>query len=191
MAPILGIYASSISPYINGSSYESIATVSLTGTQSTIAFTSIPQTYKHLQVRGIGRSGSFNGASVDLEIYFNSDTGSVGANNNYRQHRLWGNGSTTGSDSYLGYIAAGRVTGNTAASNTFGPNIIDILDYTNTNKYKVTRALGGYDDNSGGVIFFDSGVWLNTAAITAITLQINSNTFAQYSSFALYGIKGA
>jgi hypothetical protein len=41
----------------------------------------------------------------------------------------------------------------------------------------------------------NSGNWRNTAAITSITITPQSNTsptnqFQQYSSFALYGIKG-
>ena len=43
--------------YYNPTEFESIATVTVgSGGSSTISFTSIPGTYKHLQVRGIGRT---------------------------------------------------------------------------------------------------------------------------------------
>jgi len=79
------------------------------------------------------------------------------------------------------------------SANCFGVVVIDILDYANTNKYKTTRALAGLDINAaGGFIALRSGNWRNTNAITTITLKPESSRiFAQYSQFALYGIKGA
>jgi hypothetical protein len=74
-------------------------------------------------------------------------------------------------------------------SSVFAANVIDILDYANTNKYKTTRSFSGADNNGSGFVQFMSGLWMNTAAITSITILPNSDNFAQYSSFALYGIK--
>jgi hypothetical protein len=55
--PILGIIASAITGNLVTTSYESIATVTVGGGgAATVAFTSIPATYTHLQIRGIGRS---------------------------------------------------------------------------------------------------------------------------------------
>jgi hypothetical protein len=70
--------------------------------------------------------------------------------------------------------------------------IFDILDYTNTNKYKTVRMLGGVDFNGSGEVDFMSGLWLNTSAITRIDFlpSYQSTQFQQYSSFALYGIRG-
>ena len=70
--------------------------------------------------------------------------------------------------------------------------IFDILDYTNTNKNTTTRALTGNETNgtAGQAILFSSGNWRNTAAITSILIYPSSGNFSQYSSFALYGIKG-
>jgi hypothetical protein len=42
-------------------------------------------------------------------------------------------------------------------------------------------------NGSGGTLTFFSGLWLNTAAVSTIDIK---GTFSQYSSFALYGIKG-
>jgi len=36
-----------------------------------------------------------------------------------------------------------------------------------------------------------SELWMNTAAITSIVISNKSDNWNQYSSFALYGIKGA
>jgi hypothetical protein len=75
----------------------------------------------------------------------------------------------------------------------FGGGVVDILDYASTSKNKTIRTLSGADINgAGGDLRLSSGLWFATpAAITSITLYANggSSDFAQYSSFALYGIK--
>jgi hypothetical protein len=42
-----------------------------------------------------------------------------------------------------------------------------------------------------GEAFFMSSLWMSTSAITSIKLYPNTGNWAQYSHFALYGIKGA
>jgi hypothetical protein len=78
----------------------------------------------------------------------------------------------------------------TAGASMFSGEVIDILDYANTNKYKTTRLINGRDQNGSGFIWFNSGLWQNTNAITSLTFTAQNGNYAQYSSFALYGIKG-
>lgn len=167
-------------------SYESIATVTVgSGGTSTITFSSIPSTYKHLQVRGIGKStNGANGANLFLKA--NSDAG-----NNYSWHQLYGDGVSTGAGGIasLSPVITTSLTG-TASTSTFASTVIDILDYANTSKYKTFRSLGGYDVNAGGVVQLRSSVWMNTAAINTLTFTVDGYNFSEYSSFALYGIKG-
>ena len=67
--------------------------------------------------------------------------------------------------------------------------IIDFLDYTDTNKNRVVRQITAGDRNgAGGEVNFASHLFVTTAAISAIKILATIN---QYSSFALYGIKGA
>jgi hypothetical protein len=162
--------------------YESIATSTVgAGGSTSITFSSIPATYTHLQVRLMNLS---NGSAGDVRVQFNSDTG-----NNYSKHGLYGSGTAvTANGSASGAFAYGGISGSTTAP---GVAVIDILDYANTNKYKTVRNLSGYDLNAaGGYVELQSGAWLNTAAITSITIFTSGVTYAQYSSFALYGIKG-
>jgi hypothetical protein len=49
--------------------------------------------------------------------------------------------------------------------------------------------LTGIDNNSNGVLFFSSGVWRNTNAVTRIDLTAGTD-YVQYTHIALYGIKG-
>jgi hypothetical protein len=171
-------------------SYESIATVTVgAGGSSTISFSSIPSTYKHLQIRLIGRTNvaSTNGG---VRIAMNSDATAA----NYRSHYLQGNGSTvsagTSAGSTSGIQDMASITGNNATANNFGAAVIDILDYTNTNKYKTVRSLSGQDNNGNGATTFASGLWLSTSAINALTLEGNGSNFVQYTTAALYGVKG-
>ena len=184
---ILGIIASST--LVAAGDFESIATVSVGGGgAANVEFTSIPATYTHLQIRGIGRvSESAN--QTYLEVVINSDTGS-----NYAYHLLQGDGSGVAAgvltSQTLTYVRT--VAGSTAGSNIFGAILLDILDYTNTNKYKTLRNLGGSDNNGNGNINLTSSLWRNTAAITSIKFTpLSSATFNQYSQFALYGIRSA
>ena len=191
MAPILGIYASQISGHLFAPSgaYDSIATVTVgSGGSASITFSSIPSTYTHLQIRATFRETG-SGTGADTKLSFNGDTGS---GNYYSQHGLYGNGTIAGADkdATSTHIWSIYGTGSSATSGVFGVGVIDVLDYANTNKYKTTRALTGYDNNGSGLIFLRSGLWMKTNAITSITITADATAFAEYSSFALYGIKG-
>jgi hypothetical protein len=190
MSPILGIYASQISGHLT--SYASIATVTVgSGGTSTVTFSSIPSTYTHLQIRLIARSS--RASTFDsIDANFNGDS----SNANYAQHQITGNGATAASYGYptstsgVAGVPAVYTAAASQAANIFGVGVLDILDYTNTNKYKTARSLSGIDANGSGNATLNSGLWLNTSAITSITLiSETSSLFTQYSSFALYGIR--
>jgi hypothetical protein len=170
------------------SAYESIATTTVSTSVSSITFSSIPATYTHLQLRWIARSD--RAATQDfVDIRLNSDTGA-----NYAVHLLYGDGAAASAAAYVSNTSVGLVfmPGATATASVFGVGVMDILDYTNTNKYTTTRILGGADINGSGRIVLGSGVWMNTAAVTTLTIITdNASTYTQYSKFALYGIKGA
>jgi len=88
-------------------------------------------------------------------------------------------------------MRAGVVAGSTAGSNVFAVTVLDLLDYANTSKNKTVRNLAGYDKNGAGQIALNSGSWMSTSAVTQIDISPRVGTlFSQYSSFALYGIKG-
>jgi hypothetical protein len=116
-------------------------------------------------------------------MQFNSDTGA-----NYARHRLSGNGATASAAAATSSTFMGLGDQPTTAS-TFYTSIVDILDYANTNKAKTVRLLYGYDENGSGEVGLRSNLWTNTSAITSIVITADSSTFAQYSSFALYGVK--
>ena len=186
---ILGIIASSKLIAAAGD-FQSIATVSVGGGgAANVEFTSIPGTFTHLQIRGIHRSTATTpGAFYAIKYQYNGDTGS-----NYTYHYIVGTGSaanafagTSQSDGWAGVCTSDGIT-----ASVYSAGVIDILDYANTNKYKTMRILDGTDANGTGEAFFMSSLWMSTSAITSIKLYPNTDNWAQYSSFALYGIKEA
>lgn len=175
------------------SSYDSIATANGTGSASSVTFSNIPQTYKHLQVRCFVRTAY--AASQDTFYMYNYDN--QGSLTNSAYHYLYGTGVNamatggTGNTSSVG----GFVPGNTALANTYGIVIVDILDYSNNNKNKTVRSLMGWDDNgtttSGNVnvgLFSNLPVALGTTAVSGLTILFNGNITTN-SKFALYGIR--
>lgn len=179
---ILGIYASSVLKVTN--SYESIATVTVgSGGSSSISFSSIPSTYKHLQIRGIC-AGSANSAEW-LNVNLNGAT-------HVRSHALYGTGSAAGTQATANSFIGLPITQLAAGASIFGAFVIDVLDYANTNKNKTVRGLAGREQNGYGTSYvtLGSSLYNSTTAVSSITITPETALFAQYSSFALYGIKG-
>jgi hypothetical protein len=182
---LIGIIASSGGV---ANSYESIATVTVgSGGAASVTFSSIPATYQHLQIRALART---NRAAASDTVYwrFNSDSAT-----NYTIHSLYGTGTSALTDAganlnygyYIGTTAA------TATASVFAVAVIDILDYKDTNKFKTVKTLHGRDVNGTGDILLTSSLWRNTAALSSMTLESqNAANISEYSSFALYGIKG-
>jgi hypothetical protein len=189
MSLILGILDSGVTGGGGGGFiYDSIETVTVgSGGASDVTFSSIPANYKHLQIRYIAQSAGYG------RIQFNSNT----TGSNYYSYYLSGTGTNP--------VSAGNLPGSTYSSlvwsiqnfstttNTFNAGIIDILDYTSTNKNKTVRILQGVDKNGSGDVELSSGLFSATpAAVTSIKLFPHAaNTWLQYTQFALYGIKGS
>jgi hypothetical protein len=190
--PILGIIASSITANAVPNSYESISTVTVgSGGASNVAFTSIPATYAHLQIRGIARTARGGGPGTTT-LNFNFNGGGT-----YSDHQMFGNGSST---TWSSATSQSRITQNMlvprsadGSGSEFGVFIIDILDYANTNKYKTVKTSSGLDLNGSGDVRFASGLYQSTSAISSIEfIEPNGpSNITQYSQFALYGIKGS
>ena len=160
-----------------------VITVGAAGASS-VTFTNIPTTgYAHLQIRGIAKFSGGDGLGVRV------GNGSIDTGSNYAVHVLQGDGSSAsaGAASSQSRMVLGY------DFQEYGPFILDILDYANTNKYKTFRALSGDDRNGSGNINLRSGLWQSTSAINQIRLYgaLSSVSFSQYSQFALYGVKSA
>jgi hypothetical protein len=179
---------------VAGGDFESIATVTVSGSRSTVTFSSIPQTYQHLQLRGITPFDIRDGSFV---IRFNGDTTS----SNYRWHWLYGQGSSALAFTPVAAppgIEIGYDTNINTNSQIGKAMIADILDYSSTAKNKTLRSLCGVDVNGSGNVEVASGLWAQTSAITSITIQHNGNLspsgygtygLAVGTTLALYGVR--
>lgn len=172
------------------SSYELISTNIVSGSSTTVLeFTSIPQSYKHLQVRYTNRTSASSTGQASTRLGFNGNYAG-----NFTYHRLYGNGSSVLSEGGTGLNVSitGFVTGANAATNNFAAGVIDILDYSSTTKYKTFRSLAGLTASTDNRVSLASGVFLqNTNALTSMFFSFDDGTnFVAGSRFSLYGIKG-
>lgn len=167
--------------------FEPIASQTLSSSASSVTFSSIPQTYKHLQIRVLGKM-SYSAASdwSRTKITLNGTATTRG-------HTLEGSGSTVYAFSSTGDNTVAILPGNSAdLANMFGAAIIDIHDYSSTTKNKTVRSFFGSNCNGITVPFFGLGSAFldSTSAITSLSLADQSFNLVSGSVFSLYGIKG-
>jgi hypothetical protein len=155
------------------------------GNAATIDFSSIPSTYTDLHI--VASLRTINSAVTDdLYLRFNGSTSSA-----YAYRTLQGNGTTTvsqsGSNSTYQYI--GVIDGATATANCFSNTSIYVPNYASSSK-KTTSVDGVMETNAktaySSII---ANLWDSTAAINQVTLIGGYNSFVQYSTAYLYGIK--
>jgi len=182
MTPILGIMASSGNLWAPGKDFDSIATVTPYTTTTTVTFSSIPATYRHLQLRASAASS----AAANMTVRFNGVT-----SGDYSWHYIEGNGATASAGAGSNQTSIlGPVVTNTASAYT--GIIMDFLDYKDTNKNKTARMFAGVDLNGSNTwLSVFSGTLYNytSSAISSITITLSGATFAANSHWALYGIK--
>jgi len=184
--------STSLSLALENNFMEPIASVLVgASTSNTIEFADIPQGYKHLQIRGISkttRSGGVNYAN-DFTINFNSDYSS-----NYSAHGVYSFGGIYAygiADYNTIFFQSAAADGDGVIPNIFGASVIDILDYSNTNKFKTAKGLSGTLTTAdyADILGINSGNWRSFNPIENIQIKASFN-FKQNTRFSLYGIKG-
>lgn len=157
---------------------------------ATIDFTSIPGTYKHLQVRGQVRADT--SASNDrLRVRLNAD--STTAHYAWDEADNYAAGTTQGSESASDTaISSAYIPANTAPANAAGDFVIDIQNYAGTvfDKTVLTAYVCRLATGSGGInVGRAGGYWLSTAAVTEVTLSLaGGGNFIIGSRVSLYGV---
>jgi hypothetical protein len=173
-------------------SFESVATATGTGSSGTITFSSIPSTYKTLEIRYTAKSTTNANDYYQLRLQFNGST------SGYAHHGISadGNNVTATGVTGLSYLQTsfGNIPGSGAnLTNIPGSGIIKITDYASTAKNKTLTMLAGFDLNRvgglPGYMHLYSGLWANTSAVDSLTITLPTGSFTTGSTFALYGVK--
>ncbi len=162
-----------------GNTYEAIATETLTS-NTTVTFTSIPQTYTDLVLVINGLSTVYEGAEYQV------GNGSVDTASNYSRVRILGDGSSassfrTTSDRFL-------CDGFSTSSSHGSMQIVHFMNYSNTTTYKTVLFRG---NSTQTYLLAQAGLWRNTSAINTIKVLGYGGNLTSGTTISLYGIKAA
>jgi hypothetical protein len=170
---------------------EAITTTYLEADTSYIQWTSLPQTYEHLQLRATFQDGSATNSAgnFSLAVYVNND------NNTPSYTKNWMRGSNT---TPLGAAnAASNELGFFGADPDipyYGTFVIDILDYANPNKLTTISAINGYY-GTVPMVTLAGGVWHNGADKSAVDeillISFATSNFLRGGCVTLYGLNSS
>ena len=170
---------------------EAIQTTYLEANASSVTFSSIPQTYEHLQLRYTLTLAAISNTYQRLWL----GDGSADTGTTYSYHVIYAHDSSAGVWKGTGEsngIYLGQAPGNSNRAWT-SPTIVDIFDYVNTNKNTTVQVFnfdGGDSTSTADYVTFASGLWDSTAAVDTILINNRyGNNFLRGSEFSLYGIQ--
>lgn len=154
-----------------------ISTQTLASAVSSVTFSSISSSYRDLIL--VNNTSASAGAFTTLR--FNGDAAS-----NYQFTTLEGNGSSAVSNNSASTMLFLMWAGTNDLSATQSNSIVQIFDYSATDKIKTT--LSRVNSTAVNVVA-STGKWNSTAAITSVTVMTNgAPTFNIGSTFSLYGV---
>jgi hypothetical protein len=181
----LGIFSAAGAGGGVSGTYELISTSIVSGSSTdsiTFDVSSFASTYKHLQIRIVGRPNTGN---LNFFTRFNGDSGS-----NYNWHELYTySGSAVSSGAGVNQTSMKLIYSDSSVSTSYGAGVMDILDAFSTSKNKTIRVFAGALRDT--FVVLRSGAWRNTAAINSILVYCEGGVIiAAGTRVSLYGIKG-
>jgi len=165
--------------------FESIQSTALGSNTSAVTFSSIPQTFTHLQLRWV------TGTTTGDYIYFKTNLGTGGKTSRISNYgNTWYNNFNYAQDATYGVeLHFGGI------DNTYpAAGVIEIMDYSSTTKSKLamSRLFRGFVTSQytvNNLMIWECGT--STSAINSVTLQANpSYPLTTGTVVSLYGIKG-
>ena len=149
--------------------YLPLATITTSGGEATLTFSSIPQNYQDLVLTISGTASSPTNMSIG------------GTNGRYVEMRGTGATAVTARDTGRTYAAG-------FTSSTVASNIIHVMDYSETTKFKTIVAREGDTSNRTSLRVVS---WDTLSAVSSITLALEGAiTFNANCVASLYGIEG-
>ena len=155
--------------------YEPIATTTLTSNQASVTFSSISSGFTDL----ILVISAYQSGGTACEVQVNSDTAS-----NYSRTGMYGTGTTAGSFRNSNVTNSYLTLGDAATGNA----IVHFMNYSNTTTYKTWIHRENFPT---GATYAAVSLWRSTSPITSILLDAGAQPWVSGSSFTLYGIKAA
>jgi len=78
-------------------------------------------------------------------------------------------------------------------STDYSVSVVDVLDYANGNKNATIRLTNATEMlTSSPYLWFTSGLWVSTAAVTSMTVvPVSGTNWTRGSEFTLYGLKSS
>lgn len=158
-----------------------LANLTLGSTTASVTFSGFASTYRDLYI--VSNAGN-SASNTFFWVQFNSDTAA-----NYNAQGL----NAQGSAGAFAAVAFSQTSISNASGNSeinvssTGALQLDILDYSQTNKWKNCIARINSPNNAATTW---GGTWKSTAAITSIKLFPSAGSFSSGSTFALYGVNG-
>ena len=185
---LLGILNSQAEGAGGAAAYDLLETQVLSSSASSVSFTGLDSytDYKHLQIRMVAICAAGFTSSGYLEL--NGDSTA-----SYSFHRLEGDGSSVSASgsSNANYILINKMLPDNDYPTSFGVGVFDVLDFSSSSKNTTIRASHGYHNAGNEQVYLSSGAYLNTAAITSLTIGgAGGNSMGAGSRFSLYGSKG-
>ena len=177
---------------------EAIKTIYLESDEASVTFASIPQTYKHLQLRGTHRcTHAVGGLALWIRLGGN---GSIQTSADYHSHMCWAFSSSVYAstqasqtrfhlyDAMMGVGATGASTG----AHEYGSFMFDVCDYTvtghDTTVSYISCASLTHNDKR---LLYGTGYWAKSYAVTDIQILPSAGNMIRGSEYTLYGIKSS
>tara|TARA_R110000803_G_scaffold101309_1_gene169221 strand:- start:1187 stop:1693 length:507 start_codon:yes stop_codon:yes gene_type:complete len=160
--------------------YIPLAELTLAAPTDLVVFGSISQDYSDL-VMVVEQTGASGNTSIRMTLN--------GADTNYSNVYLAGNGSSNQSGKNSGYtrIQVGGFLEYASVGNLQSA-YSHIIDYSATDKYKTVLSRSYVGAGAGAGLSLWCGSWENTSAVTSVSIL--SADYAVGSTFKLFGIHG-
>ena len=160
-----------------------IAEVVTSGSQTTVVFSSIAGTYRHLRIIYQARDTTTASGPLTAKLQINNDTTAgnyVGGNYNYNGSYGTTSGASTGND-----IA--ECPGKLSSANAQGSGEIVIANYAGTTFQKSVSSRSYLYSGAAQALAVRGFTWASTSAITDLKFTAPGTAFENGSTFTLYG----
>lgn len=166
------------------SGWQLIAETVTAASAGSVAFSSIPSTFRDLRlvVRGRGTQVANN---INMGFQINGDTAA-----NYNRQFIDANVAalSTGSLSAAGEVFMGKLSAASATANYAGVCEAIIYDYRGTTFFKIINTFSyGPVAAATQELVMQGNIWLSTAAITSLSVFPDLGAFVNGSVVSLYG----